>query len=59
MPYGLTPENDPTAFKEEKDGLTYHLCDLPMHNHHVPFPYADCNELYWDSGRTWESKYSW
>lgn len=55
--YNLTPETDPTAFEEKKDGRTYHLCDLPgpWHNHHVPFPYGECLEK---GAWTWESKYS-
>lgn len=53
--YSLTPENDPTAFKNEQNGKFYHLCDLPMHNHNVPFPYADCNEEYWANNEMTEA----
>jgi hypothetical protein len=54
----LTPENDPTAFAEKRDGLIYHLCDLPRHNHHVPFPFGDCYETLFSEVNTWELKYS-
>jgi|1185.fasta_scaffold54833_1 hypothetical protein len=58
MSYRLTPETDPTAF--ERDGKTYHLCDLPgpNHQHHVQFPYAACYEEDWATA-TPEQKASW
>jgi hypothetical protein len=50
----LTPDTDPTAFYEERDAGWYHLCDLPMHNHHIRFPFRDCNA----DTLTWESSYA-
>lgn len=53
--YRLTPLSDPTAFAEIRDGRSYHLCNLPGHVHHIPFPFATCH----DNGTwTWESRYS-
>lgn len=42
--YILTKDNDPTAFQRE-DGTWVHLCDIPMHPHFVPFPYAACYDV--------------
>lgn len=53
--YSLTPLNDPTAFNEKRDQRSYHLCDLPQHNDHVPFPYAQCYQY---GAWTWESRYA-
>lgn len=47
---------DPNEFTEEKDGVTYHLCDLPMHHHSIPVNFKMCYEA---GAWTWESKYSW
>lgn len=47
---------DPSEFIEEKDGVTYHLCDLPQHVHSIPVTFKTCYE---PGARTWESKYSW
>lgn len=50
------PRDDPNAFQAPQDGEFYHLCDLPMHKHYIPYRFTDCNERgCW----TWESKYRW
>lgn len=46
----------PSDFTEPKDGVTYHLCDLPMHTHSIPVEFVTC----YDPGAwTWESRYAW
>lgn len=42
--YMLDAMTDHTAFADKRDQRTYHLCDIPMHKHHVPFPFANCLE---------------
>lgn len=51
-----TPEKDPNAFQEAKDDIIYHLCDYPMHSHHIPYRFDNCNKAgCW----TWEQRYRW
>ena len=46
-----------SGFWEKRDDLTYHLCDLPEHFHHVPMSYENCYEMP-DDMLTWEGKFS-
>jgi hypothetical protein len=51
-------DTDPTEFTEKEDGVTYHMCDLPLspHHHHIPVQFKTC----YDRGAwTWESKYNY
>lgn len=43
------------TFRESQDGILYHLCDYPMHNHHVPEQYTVCYDI---GAWTWESRYA-
>lgn len=51
-----TRPGNPAKFTELADGVTYHLCDLPVHDHHIPVRFTSCYE---HGAWTWESRYSW
>jgi hypothetical protein len=40
-----------------RDNIVYHLCDLPLHTHHIPMSYETCYDMP-DDVKTWEQKFA-